>query len=311
MSLLVVGSVALDSVKTPFGEKEKILGGSATHFSVSASLFTGVRLVAVVGRDFPQEHVEFLENRGIDLEGLQIAPGKTFQWVGEYTENLNEAITLETHLNVFADFQPTLPESYRSSSFVFLGNIDPELQLNVLQQVQSPKFVACDTMNFWIEGKPEALWQTLKHVDALLINDGEARLLAGESNLVKAARIILREGPKTLIVKRGEYGALLFDEEGEFWAPALPLDDLSDPTGAGDSFAGGFMGYLASHGEINHENFRRAIVYGSTIASFNVQAFSLDRLRTLSLSEVDERVQRLQSLSSVEIPIRTWGREDL
>jgi sugar/nucleoside kinase (ribokinase family) len=237
MSLLVVGSVALDSVKTPFGEKEKILGGSATHFSVSASLFTGVRLVAVVGRDFPQEHVEFLENRGIDLEGLQIAPGKTFQWVGEYTENLNEAITLETHLNVFADFQPTLPESYRSSSFVFLGNIDPELQLNVLQQVQSPKFVACDTMNFWIEGKPEALWQTLKHVDALLINDGEARLLAGESNLVKAARIILREGPKTLIVKRGEYGALLFvRRRGRVLGPSPALGRPQRPDRGGRQF---------------------------------------------------------------------------
>ena len=304
MDLLVVGSVALDSVKTPFGEKERILGGSATHFSVSASLFSPVRLVGVVGKDFPEEHLEFLRGRGIDLEGLEVADGETFRWVGEYTENLNEAITLETHLNVFADFQPKLPERYRSSEFVFLANIDPELQLDVLRQVEKPRYVACDTMNFWIEGKPEALWRTLEHVDTLVINDGEARLLAGEENLVKAARSILRQGPKSLIVKRGEYGALLFDKEGEFWAPALPLEDLSDPTGAGDSFAGGFMGYLASRGEVSHENFRRAIIYGSTMASFNVQAFSLDRLRTLTPEEIEDRARRFKALSDFDLPPR-------
>ncbi|MFQ5911700.1 MAG: PfkB family carbohydrate kinase [Nitrospinota bacterium] len=309
MGLLVVGSVALDSVKTPFGEKERVLGGSATHFAISASMFTRVRLVGVVGQDFPQEHLLFLRSRGIDLEGLQSAKGNTFHWRGEYTENLNEAITLETHLNVFATFQPRLPESHRSSQFVFLANIDPELQLDVLRQVRKPKFVACDTMNYWIEGKPEALWETLRNVDALMINDGEARLLAGESNLVKAARIIHREGPKTLVVKRGEYGALLFDEAGEFWAPAMPLDDVSDPTGAGDSFAGGFMGYLASHGEVNHENFRRAIIYGSTLASFNVQAFSADRLRTLTRQEVEERAQKFKSLSTFDLPLRAWPSE--
>ena len=304
MDLLVVGSVALDSVKTPFGEKERILGGSATHFSVSASLFSPVRLVGVVGKDFPEEHLEFLRGRRIDLEGLEVADGETFRWVGEYTQNLNEAITLETHLNVFADFQPKLPERYRSSEFVFLANIDPELQLDVLQQVEKPRYVACDTMNFWIEGKPEALWRTLEHVDTLVINDGEARLLAGEENLVKAARSILGQGPKSLIVKRGEYGALLFDKEGEFWAPALPLDDLSDPTGAGDSFAGGFMGYLASRGEVNHANFRRAIIYGSTMASFNVQAFSLDRLRTLTPKEIEDRARRFKALSDFDLPPR-------
>ena len=304
MDLLVVGSVALDSVKTPFGEKERILGGSATHFSVSASLFTPVRLVGVVGKDFPEEHLEFLRGRRIDLEGLEVADGETFRWVGEYTQNLNEAITLETHLNVFADFQPKLPERYRSSEFVFLANIDPELQLDVLQQVEKPRYVACDTMNFWIEGKPEALWRTLEHVDTLVINDGEARLLAGKENLVKAARSILGQGPKSLIVKRGEYGALLFDKEGEFWAPALPLDDLSDPTGAGDSFAGGFMGYLASRGEVNHANFRRAIIYGSTMASFNVQAFSLDRLRTLTPKEIEDRARRFKALSDFDLPPR-------
>ena len=304
MDLLVVGSVALDSVKTPFGEKERILGGSATHFSVSASLFTPVRLVGVVGKDFPEEHLEFLRGRGIDLEGLEVADGETFRWVGEYTQNLNEAITLETHLNVFADFQPKLPERYRSSEFVFLANIDPELQLDVLQQVEKPRYVACDTMNFWIEGKPEALWRTLEHVDTLVINDGEARLLAGKENLVKAARSILSQGPKSLIVKRGEYGALLFDGEGEFWAPALPLDDLSDPTGAGDSFAGGFMGYLASRGEVNHANFRRAVIYGSTMASFNVQAFSLDRLRTLTPKEIEGRARRFKALSDFDLPPR-------
>ncbi len=305
MDLLVVGSVALDSVKTPFGEKERILGGSATHFSVSASLFTPVRLVGVVGKDFPEEHLEFLRGRGIDLEGLEVADGETFRWVGEYTENLNEAITLETHLNVFADFQPKLPEGYRSSEFVFLANIDPELQLDVLRQVEKPRYVACDTMNFWIEGKPEALWKTLEHVDTLVINDGEARLLAGEENLVKAARSILSQGPKSLIVKRGECGALLFDKEGEFWAPALPLEDLSDPTGAGDSFAGGFMGYLALRGEISHENFRRAIIYGSTMASFNVQAFSLDCLRTLTPKEIEDRARRFKALADFDLPPMT------
>ena len=306
MSLLVVGSVALDSVKTPFGERKRLLGGSATHFSVCASMFTPIRLVGVVGEDFPEEHLEFLRSRRIDLEGLKVAKGKTFHWVGEYTENLNDAITLETHLNVFADFRPKLPGNYQTSKYVFLANIDPDLQMNVLDQVEKPEFVACDTMNFWIEGKPEALWEILKRVDALLINDGEVRMLAGERNLVKAARRILQEGPKTLVVKRGEYGALLFDEKGEFWAPALPLDNLSDPTGAGDSFAGGFMGYLVSHGEINHENFRRAIIYGSTMASFNVQAFGLDRLRTLSLEEVEERAQNFKFLADFDLPLRTW-----
>ncbi|MBI2881009.1 MAG: sugar kinase [Candidatus Tectomicrobia bacterium] len=308
MGLLVVGSVALDSVKTPFGERERVLGGSATHFSVSASMFTDVRLVGVVGEDFPKEHLDFLRSRGIDLDGLEVARGKTFHWRGEYTENLNEAITLETQLNVFANFQPRLPERYRSTRFVFLANIDPELQWEVLRQVRDPQFTACDTMNFWIEGKPEALWRTLRQVDALIINDGEARLLAGEGNLVKAARAILREGPRILVVKRGEYGALLFDDAGEFWAPALPLDDVSDPTGAGDSFAGGFMGYLASRGEISHENFRRAIIYGSAMASFNVQDFSLNRLRTLTRQEVEERAQRFKSLSSFDLPLRV--RED-
>lgn len=302
MELLVVGSIALDSVKTPFGEKKRILGGSATHFSVSASMFTPVRLVGVVGEDFPEEHLDFLRSRRIDLEGLEIAKGKTFHWVGEYGDNLNEAITLETHLNVFADFQPKLPENYKTSEFVFLANIDPQLQMDVLGQMTSPRFIACDTMNFWIEGKTEPLWELLKHVDALIINDGEVSLLAEDKNLLRAARRILREGPKTLIIKRGEYGALLFDDEGEFWAPALPLDDLSDPTGAGDSFAGGFMGYLASSGDINHENFRRAIIYGSTMASFNVQAFSLDRLRTLSSKEVEERAQSFKSLSDFNLP---------
>ena len=265
-------------------------------------MFTPVRLVGVVGEDFPEEHLDFLRSRRIDLEGLEIAKGKTFHWVGEYGDNLNEAITLETHLNVFADFQPKLPENYKKSELVFLANIDPQLQMDVLSQMTGPRFVACDTMNFWIEGKPEILWELLKQVDVLIINDGEVSLLAEDGNLLRAARRILNEGPKTLIVKRGEYGALMFDEEGEFWAPALPLEDLSDPTGAGDSFAGGFMGYLASSGDINHENFRRAIIYGSTMASFNVQAFSLDRLRTLSSKEVEGRAQSFKSLSDFNLP---------
>jgi sugar/nucleoside kinase (ribokinase family) len=245
MSLLVVGSIALDSVKTPFGEAEEVLGGSATYFAVAARFFTPVQMVAVVGQDFPKEHLEFLRQRDIELSGLEVRPGRTFRWRGEYGYQLNEARTLETQLNVFETFRPNLPDAYRTSDVVFLANIDPEIQLEVLHQVKRPRLVACDTMNFWIEGKRDALLRTLREVDVVIINDGEARELAGEPNLVKAAQKILGLGPKTLIIKRGEYGALMFNEHRTFAAPAYPLETVFDPTGAGDSFAGGFMGYLA------------------------------------------------------------------
>ncbi len=300
MSLLVVGSVAFDSVKTPFGEAKEVLGGSATYFSAAASYFTEVKLVAVVGEDFPEPHLEFLRKKGIDFEGLERRAGRTFRWQGEYGYQLNEAKTLDTQLNVFESFRPKLPASYRDASFVFLANIDPELQLDVLKQVKRPKLVACDTMNFWIGGKRDALVKTLGEVDILIINDGEARELAAEFNLVKVAKKILSFGPKILIIKRGEYGALMFNGKTTFAAPALPLENVFDPTGAGDSFAGGFMGYLSQNGTMNEATLRQAVIYGSVMASFNVEAFSLDRMRTLTREEIDTRYQEFKSLTSFE-----------
>jgi sugar/nucleoside kinase (ribokinase family) len=275
MSIVVVGSVAFDSVKTPFGEAEDVLGGSATYFSTSASYFTDVSLVAVVGEDFPKKHIDFLKIKGIDTRGLEISKGKTFRWKGEYSYELNEAQTLDTELNVFQEFKPNLPEEYRDSDIVFLANIDPDLQRDVLKQVNKPKLIAADTMNFWIEGKKDSLIETLKLVDVLLINDGEARQLSGEPNLVKAARIIMGFGPKTLVIKRGEYGVLMFTGSSIFSAPAYPLENVFDPTGAGDTFAGGFVGYLANTMDLSESAMRRAIIMGSVMASYNVEDFSL------------------------------------
>ena len=300
MDILVIGSVAFDSVETPFGRGEDVLGGSATYFSTSASFFTGVQLVAVVGDDFPEEPKEFLSSRGVDLAGLQTQPGETFRWKGRYGYDLNEAQTLETHLNVFETFHPQLPESYRKAEYVFLANIDPELQLEVLNQVERPKLIACDTMNFWIEGKRDALVRTLGHVDILVINEAEVRQLADEANLVKASRAVLEMGPKTLVVKRGEYGVLVFTEHSIFSAPAYPLEEVFDPTGAGDTFAGGFMGYLAATNNLSDETIRKATVFGSVMASFTVEDFSLNRLRRLSWSEVEERFRRFQALTAFE-----------
>ncbi|HEY5599246.1 MAG TPA: PfkB family carbohydrate kinase [Candidatus Manganitrophaceae bacterium] len=300
MSLLVVGSVALDSVKTPFGEAQEVLGGSATYFSTAASYFTKVKLVAVVGEDFPEAHLTFLKDRGIQFEGLERRPGRTFRWRGEYGYQLNEAKTLETQLNVFESFRPKLPASYLDSPFVFLANIDPELQLDVLNQVKRPKLVACDTMNFWIEGKRDALIKTLGAVDILIINDGEARELAREFNLVKVAKKILSFGPKTLIIKRGEYGALMFNGKTTFAAPAFPLETVFDPTGAGDSFAGGFMGYLAQNGDLGDGALRQAVIHGSVMASFNVESFSLDRMRSLTKKEIAARYQEFKALTVFE-----------
>jgi len=298
--LLVVGSVALDTVKTPFGEGTEVLGGSATYFSTSASFFTSVALIAVVGEDFPQQHVAFLKNRGIDLTGLERRPGATFRWKGEYTHQLNEAHTLDTQLNVFETFRPHIPEAYRSPDVLFLGNIDPELQLDVLQKVERPGLVACDTMNFWINGKRDALWKVLEHVDVLIINDGEARALGQDSNLVKVAKTVLSRGPKHLIVKRGEYGALMFNEKQVFGAPAFPLEDVRDPTGAGDTFAGGFLGYLSATGNRSPEAMKQAMIFGSVMASFTVESFSLDRLRILDYKEVQERFREFKRLTHFE-----------
>lgn len=300
MDILVIGSVAFDSVETPFGRGDDVLGGSATYFSTSASFFTSVQLVAVVGDDFPEESRQFLASRGVDLAGLQTCPGKTFRWKGRYGYDLNEAHTLETHLNVFETFHPQLPESYRQAKYVFLANIDPELQLEVLQQVERPQLIACDTMNFWIDGKRNALVRTLGHVDILLINEAEVRQLADEANLVKASRSVLAMGPKTLVVKRGEYGVLVFTEHSIFSAPAYPLEEVFDPTGAGDTFAGGFMGYLAATNNLTDETIRKATVFGSVMASFTVEDFSLNRLRKLSWQEVEERFRHFQALTAFE-----------
>ncbi|MBM2839217.1 MAG: adenosine kinase [Deltaproteobacteria bacterium] len=300
MSLLVVGSVAFDSVETPFGKAEEVLGGSATYFSTAASFFTDVKLVAVVGDDFPEEHVTFLKSREIDVNGLQKAIGKTFRWKGRYDFDLNQAHTLDTQLNVFASFKPQIPEVYKDAEYVFLANIDPVLQLEVLRQVRKPKLVACDTMNFWIEGKLHELKETLKHVDILTINEGEARELAKEASLVKAAKTILSFGPKTLIVKRGEYGSLMFSDAGIFAAPAYPLESVFDPTGAGDTFAGGFMGYLSNTGNLGDGNIRQAIIFGSAMASFNVEEFSLNRMKTLTYAEIEQRYKSFKRLTHFE-----------
>jgi sugar/nucleoside kinase (ribokinase family) len=300
MSLLVVGSVAFDSVKTPFGEVDEVLGGSATYFSTAASYFTDVAVVAVVGSDFPEKHLMFLKSRNIDIEGIERVEGRTFRWKGEYGFELNEARTLDTQLNVFQDFRPKLPLSYRDKKLVFLANIDPDLQRDVLSQVNEPALVACDTMNFWIEGKRESLLETLKLVDVLLINDGEARELSGEPNLVKAASKILSMGPATLIIKRGEYGALMFSGKRIFAAPAYPLESVYDPTGAGDCFAGGFMGYLASTMNFEESNIRKAIIFGSVMASYNVEAFSLDRIKSLDYGEIERRYGEFRRLTHFE-----------
>ncbi len=298
MSIVVVGSVAYDSVKTPFGEAKEALGGSATYFSVAASYFTDVNLVAVVGDDFRDEDMDVFRKKQINTDGLQrVEGGKTFRWDGEYGYDLNEAKTLQTDLNVFNDFSPELPAAYRECDLVFLANIDPVLQREVMDQVSSPKLIACDTMNFWIEGKLDELKETLKRVNLVVINEGEARELANESNLVKASKKICEMGPDSLIIKRGEYGAILFHEDTVFAAPAYPLEDVYDPTGAGDSFAGGVMGYLASCSDYRKmSTMRQAIIFGSVMASFNVEDFSLKRLGEVQYDEIRTRFSEFKQL---------------
>ncbi|ABK98065.1 PfkB family carbohydrate kinase [Pelobacter propionicus] len=298
MGIVVVGTVAFDTVETPFGRGEHVLGGSATYFSTAASFFSDVSLVAVVGEDFPEEHVSFLQSRSIDTAGLQRIPGKTFQWSGKYGYDLNEAQTLDTQLNVLMEFRPDLPESYRDAEYLFLANIDPELQMQVLEQVRSPRLVACDTMNFWISSKPEALTEVLRKVDIVVINEAEARQFTSEANLVKAARAIISLGCKRLVVKRGEYGVLMFTADSVFAAPAYPLEEVFDPTGAGDTFAGGFMGYLANTGDLSDAGIRQAIVFGSVMASFNVEDFSLERMKRLEFCEIESRFKSFKALTS-------------
>lgn len=300
MGILVVGSVAYDSVKTPFGEAPEILGGSATYFSIAASFFTEVSLVGVVGSDFRDEHVQLLSSKGVDVRGLERVPGKTFRWSGEYSYDLNNRTTLDTQLNVFADFKPRIIPEYQTLEYVFLGNIDPALQRDVLAQIRKPRLVGCDTMNFWIEGRFESLLQTLRHVDILVINDGETRQLAREHNLIKAARKIQAMGPRTLVIKRGEYGVIMFHEGHWFSAPAFPLEEVFDPTGAGDTFAGGFMGYLASAQNLTAEHLKKAIIFGSVMASFNVEEFGVNRLTRLTYPEVLERYRQFKSLTHFE-----------
>ena len=296
--VLIVGSMALDSVETPTGKVADALGGSATMASMAASFFAPVQLVGVVGDDFPKEHLEYLRSRGIDLEGVQtVAGGKTFRWSGYYDFDLNVAHTRETQLNVFADFAPTLPESYRDAQYVFLANIDPRLQLDVLEQVRNPKLTLCDTMNFWIEGAKDTLIKVLERVDVAFMNDAEARELTGKMSTIKAAKEILRIGPRTVIIKKGEHGALLFAGDEHFSAPCYPLEDIADPTGAGDSFAGGFIGYVASVNDISPITLRRAVIYGSVMASYNVEDFSLNRLRTLTDADISERYYRFKEIA--------------
>jgi sugar/nucleoside kinase (ribokinase family) len=297
MGILVVGSVALDTIKTPFGEKEEILGGAASYFSVAASYFTNVSMVAVVGDDFPEEHISFFEEKGIDISGLQRQKGKTFRWKGVYDTDLNTRTTLDTQLNVFADFVPQLSESHRFSEFLFLGNIDPDLQTYVLKQLRQPRLIACDTMNYWIERKPEALLNTLSMVDLLVINDEETRQLAKEQNLIRAARHILTLGPKIIVIKRGEYGALMLSPYSIFSIPAFPEENVFDPTGAGDSFAGGLMGYISRAGRLDDSALRRAVVFGSVMASYSIKGFGPRQMGNLAFQDIKSRYNEFHKLA--------------
>ncbi len=300
MGILVVGSVALDTVITPFGEEQEILGGSASYFGIAASYFTDVSMVAVVGDDFPENHISFFKERDIDTSGLQRLEGKTFRWKGEYGSDLSTRTTLDTQLNVFADFVPRLSEAHCAHEYLFLGNIDPDLQASVLKQMRQPRLIACDTMNYWIEGKPEALLNTLSMVDLLVINDEETRQLADEPNLIRAARHILTLGPKIIVIKRGEYGALMLSPYSVFAVPAFPEEDVCDPTGAGDSFAGGLMGYLARSGRLDDSTLRKGVVFGSVLASFNITGFGPQQLSGLDREKLQSRYDDIHKLAYFE-----------
>lgn len=301
MTVLVVGSVALDSVETPFGKADNVLGGSGTFFSASASHMSPVQLVGVIGNDYPlDDFKQKLASRPVDISGLELADGASFRWRGRYRHDLNSAETLETHLGVFSNFSPKIPEKFRKAPFVFLGNIDPRLQLQVLTQVEKPKLVACDTMNFWIESRRPDLLKLLEHVDLITLNDAEARQLSEEFNLVKAAKWIMARGPKLVIIKKGEHGAFMFTPSTIFFAPAYPLESVFDPTGAGDSFAGGFMGYLARSGDLSDAALRRAVVHGSAMGSFAVEKFSIERLIEITPADIKARVAEFYTLTSFQ-----------
>jgi len=300
MSILCVGSVALDSIETPFGQADRVVGGSAVYFTAAATLFSPVQVVGVVGEDYPLEKLDFLRGRGADLSGIEQRKGESFFWAGRYHFDLNTRDTLETKLGVFADFEPKIPDAFRGARFVFLGNIDPALQHDVLDQVESPEVVACDTMNYWIDSSRPALLDLLGRVRILIVNDEEVRQLAGEPNLLKAARWVQKKGPEIVIVKKGEHGAILFADDWLFFVPGFPLEVVFDPTGAGDSFAGGFVGYLASVGSLEPSDLRRAMVYGSVMGSYAVEKFSVDRLVDLPFADVDTRMVRFRDITAFE-----------
>ena len=301
MTLLVVGSIALDSIFTPFGETADALGGSAVYFSVAGSILHPVQVVGVIGKDYPRDELEKLAARGIDWGGVEQAEGESFRWKGKYSYDLQSRETLETRLGVFADFQPRLPPAFRSAKFVFLGNIDPDLQLGVLEQVSRPELVVCDTMNYWIQGKKAALLQLLSRVDVLMVNDSEARELSGDWNIHRAGRWILRHGPKRVVIKQGEHGALLIEPRRTFYVPAYPLENVFDPTGAGDAFAGGFMAYLARTRSVAEDNVRRAMVYGAAMGSYAVEQFGIRGFDRITLGDVEQRVQAFQDLTHVSL----------
>ncbi len=306
MSLLAVGTVAFDDIETPFGRAEMVVGGAATYITLAASYFTkDLKIVSVVGDDFPVEELEYLRRRGVDLEGLQVKEGqRSFFWAGKYHTNLNDRDTLDTQLNVLADFDPVLPDSYKNVKYLMLGNLTPSIQRKVIEQLnQRPKLIALDTMNFWMNTAMESLLEVLRLADVLVINDEEARQLSGEYSLVKAADIIHRMGPRYLVIKKGEHGALLFVGGNVFFAPALPLAEVYDPTGAGDTFAGGFIGYLAKTDDLSFENMKRAVIYGSAMASFCVEKFSVERLKGLSNKEIRERIAAFVELVNFDADI--------
>lgn len=297
MGILVVGSVALDSLKTPFGKREEALGGSATFFSMAASFFNKVEIVATVGEDFPDKYTGLFRKKNIGVEGLRVAKGKTFRWKGWYGDDLNTAHTIYTHLNVFRDFRPEIPRDLRSPKCLFLANIDPDLQLSVLRQVSRPGFVACDSMNYWIDTKKRSLLKLLKHVDLFLLNEGEARILTGESNLLKAGRQILSYGPEAVIIKKGEHGVIYFSSSSYFVSPAYLLETVRDPTGAGDTFAGGMIGYLSTKKRVDGRAIRRGILYGSILASFTVEGFGTERLAEVSMADIRRRYDRFKEIT--------------
>jgi len=296
--ILVIGSVALDTVTTPEGRSEEILGGSATYFSISASFFANVNLVATVGKDFPGKHKDLIKSFGVDINGLETKEGKTFRWTGSYVDDLNCAKTIETQLNVFADFKPNIPKEYMNSEFIFLANIDPDLQLFILKNFKNKQFIGCDSMNYWIQNKKTSLEKLMKETSIVFLNESEAKLISGETNIVKAGKYLLSLGPKSAIIKRGEYGAILFDKDGvSLIMPAYPLNRVCDPTGAGDTFAGGFMGYLANKDKTDSRSLRKALLHGSVMASFTVEEFSVNRFLKLDNKDIEARCSRLEELT--------------